>query len=103
MEQTGLSAPEPLLHSESVNSQLSQLATLKSILRITTFHGSWSTSTLKEVQLWKKLHTKCSTAPLLNGMSLLNCQTNEKVSPAKSYQQCHGTSKVKCDELLITP
>ena len=42
-EETGLSAPQPLLYSESVNLLLNQLAVAKSILKITTFHGSWST------------------------------------------------------------
>ena len=59
----------------------------------TTFHGSWSISTLKEVQIWEKLYAKCSTAPLLNGTSSQNCQINEKMSVQQSpTSNGHNTS-----------
>ena len=76
------------------------------MLKITTFHGSWCTSTLKGVQIWEiwfKYNKICASLAVLQDVALPHLlqkcphkiETNEKMSVQQSPpSDGHGTSEV---------
>ena len=75
-EETGLSTPHSLLHSESVNLLLNQLAVVKSILKVTTsmeihlLHYSKVGVQIWENTVWFKYMKICASLAVLWGIAL---------------------------------